>query len=103
MAIEIPQQCYFNGNFYQCVTDAAPGESPDTAPDKWSLVQFPARWRWVLAKLTYANLLELDGQKDKATMERAAAIDDDRRGLDRMIRNEATNERFLERPQVTLR
>lgn len=96
-------QCYFNGNFYQCVTDAAAGESPATAPDKWSLVQLPARWRWVLAKLTYANLLELDGQKDKANDERDHAIGDDRRGLDRMIRNEANNERFLERPHVRLR
>jgi hypothetical protein len=63
-------------------------------------VQIPARWRWVLARLTYANLLELDGQKDKANAERMNALQDDRRGLDVMIRGEASRERFLERPQV---
>jgi hypothetical protein len=96
----VADQCYFNGNFYQCVTATNAGESPDSAPAKWSQVQIPARWRWVLARLTYANLLELDGQKDKANAERMNALQDDRRGLDMMIRTEASRERFLERPKV---
>ena len=93
-------QCYFNGNFYQCVTATTAGESPASAPAKWRLVKIPDRWRWALARLTYANLLELDGQKDKANAERANAISDERRGLDMIIRTEANQERFLQRPAV---
>lgn len=96
-------QCYQGGEFYQCVTATVAGESPSTAPTKWARVQIPARWRWMLAKLTYANLLELDGQKDKALAERAVAIGDERRGLDFVIRTEANRERFLERPEVRQR
>jgi hypothetical protein len=99
----MPDQCYFNGNFYQCAQATSAGESPASAPAKWCMVAIPDRWRWVLARLTYANLLELDGQKDKANAERANAIGDERRGLDWMIRTEANQQRFLERPQVRLR
>lgn len=96
-------QCYFNGNFYQCKSATTAGESPLTAPAKWSLVQIPRDWRWVLTRLTYANLLEVDGQKDKAMTERALAIGDDRRGLDFMVRREANSDRFTERPETALR
>lgn len=95
----MPNQCYHDGNFYQAKLDILPG-NPPPAPVAWSLVQIPAQWRWILARLTYANLLELDGQKDKANAERANAIGDERRGLDWMIRTEANRERFLERPNV---
>lgn len=96
-------QCYFNGNFYQVKTATTAGQTPVTNPEKFSLVQLPAQWRWMLAKLTYANLLEIDGQKDKAMAERALAIGDDRRGLDKQVRDAANSERFLERPQVRQR
>ena len=96
-------QCYFNGNFYQCKTATAPGESPATNPEKWSRIIIPTPWRWVLAKLTYANLLEQDGQKDKANAERDMALNDHQRGLNLMTRTEANRERFLERPQVRQR
>ena len=99
----MPDQCYFKGNFYQCAVNTAPGESPATTPGSWRRVQIPARFRWVLAKLTYAGLLEVDGQKDKATAERQTAMQDDRRGLDLMIRAEANTETFLERPTVRQR
>ncbi len=98
-------QCYFqkpNGksDFFLCIEPTIPGESPATAPAKWQLVEIPARLRWVLAKLAYANLLEMDGQKDKANSEKEAAYEDDRRGLSVMIMNEANRESFLGRPNV---
>lgn len=96
-------QFYFNGNFYQTKIESWPGETPLTNPEKFSLVQIPARWRWLLAKLTYANLLELDGQKDKAIAERASAIGDERNGLDWLIRVAANKEGFLERPKLRQR
>lgn len=101
----MPDQCYFTGangksDFYQCLTPTVPGQSPATAPANWSVIGIPARFRWVLAHLTYANLLEMDGQKDKATAERTLAIEDDRRGLEVMIITEANRESFLGRPSV---
>lgn len=85
-------QCYFNGDFYQCVTATTAGESPTTAPAKWRKVKLPSKWRWVLAQLTYAHLLRLDGQTDKANVERNVATARDRVGLDELIRQEANEE-----------
>jgi len=99
----MPSQCYFNGNFYQAKATTTAGKSPATNPELWSLVKIPARFRWLLTKLTYANLLEIDGQKDKANDERAGAINDERRGLDILIRSEANREGRLERPAIQLR
>lgn len=96
-------QCYFNGNFYKCITPTTPGESPVTSPAKWTLVQVPAKWRWLLTHLTYSGLLESDGQKDKAGDERNLALTSDQRGLDVLIRDQANREIFLERPSVRLR
>jgi hypothetical protein len=96
-------QCYFEGDFYQCTAATSAGESPASAPAKWGKVQIPAQWRWMLARLTYANLLELDGQTDKAMAARSLAIGDERRGLDWMIRLEANRERFLQRPHLRQR
>lgn len=95
-------QCYFNGDFYQCVIATNPGDTPLTAPTKWRKIQIPAKWRWAMAHLTYAHLLELDGQKDKSMEERQAAMQTERVGLDDLVRREATSERWLERPCVEI-
>lgn len=104
----MPDQCYFTdtagrGNFYQCAVATSAGQSPATTPASWSKIQIPANWRWVLARITYANLLEMDGQKDKAEAEHQMAIEDERLGLHQMILKEANNERFLGRPSVMVR
>jgi hypothetical protein len=65
-------QCYFDGDFWQCVTSTNAGDSPDSAPTKWRRISIPKEWRQILKKLTYANLLELDGQTDKAAIPRSA-------------------------------
>lgn len=90
------KQCYFGtgleADFYQCVTATVAGESPTTAAAKWRKIRLLERWRFALAQLTYANLLRLDGQTDKAAVERNAAYGRDSIGLDDLVRNEAQAE-----------
>ena len=93
-------QCYFNGNFYQAAAATTAGQSPTTNPASWSMIQIPEQWRWVLARMTYANLLETDGQTDKAAAVRLDARTNEYRGLDRLIREAANAEIFLGRPSV---
>lgn len=90
------KQAYFNGNFYQCATATNAGETPLTHPAKWRLVRIPKEWRRVLARLTYANLLEIDGQKDKAKAE----IQDAQVELEELVRKEANRQHRRERPAV---
>ena len=91
-------QCYHNGNFYQCVeATSGPAQSPTTALDKWSQIEIPKAWRLVLARFTFAELLEIDGQKDKAKVERDEAQED----LNKLVRVEANREGWRQRPNVT--
>lgn len=85
-------QCYYNGDFYQCATATSAGESPATAAAKWRKIKLPSKWRWALAQLTYANLLVIDGQNDKATIESSKAYGRDRVGVDELLRQEANEE-----------
>lgn len=97
-------QCYFtDGEFYQCVTATTAGESPTTAPTKWRRIQIPKDWRWVLAQLTYAHLLEMDGQLDKANAVRARAREGGGQSLEALIRKEANRQGHLHRPDVQTR
>jgi hypothetical protein len=81
-------QTYFNGDFWQCATDTSTGESPATTPAKWRKLRIPKEWRRVLAKLTFASLLELDGQTDKAKIHR----DTGEALLDDLVRQAAAQE-----------
>lgn len=86
-------QIYFtDGDFYQCVAVTVPGESPTSAPTKWRKIRLLPKWRYAVAQLAYANLLRVDGQNDKAQIERKAAYDRERVGLDDLIRAEAHEE-----------
>ena len=98
----MPDQCYFEGDFHQCGTNASTGESPTVAPAKWRKVQIPKKWRPVLHKLAYAILLERDGQKEKAIEEARMAREGSVgfRGLNDLVRDEATAEHWNARPHV---
>lgn len=85
-------QCYYNGDFYQAAVATVPGENPDTQPTAWVKIAIPGKWRWVLAQLTYAGLLALDGQTDKANVARSIAYGRDAVGLDELVRAEANEE-----------
>lgn len=88
----MPDQCYFEGNFYQCTGIAVPGENPGNTPDKWRPIHLLKKWRFALAHLTYAELLRLDGQTDKAAVEKRRAKEEEHVGLSDLIRGEATAE-----------
>ena len=96
-------QIYFtDGEFYQCATATSAGESPTTKPTKWRRIQIPKRFREVLGELTYARLLEMDGQLDKASVVRNRALKGDG-GLDDLVRREVNAERHRNRPEVQSR
>lgn len=86
-------QCYFNSDFWQCVTATSAGESPTTTPAKWRKIRLLGKWRWVLAQLTYAYLLAFDGQTDKASLERNIAYGREQSGLRDLISQEESEER----------
>ena len=68
-------QAYFNGDFYDCLTSAAAGESPAAAPAKWGLVKIPWIFRKYLAYEAYALYLGgPDGQSEKAPIFHAVAM-----------------------------
>lgn len=85
-------QVYYNGDFWQCVMDTNAGDSPAATPEKWVKIRIPGKWRFALARLTYANLLRIDGQNDKAAAESSIAYGRDRVGVDELIRAEANEE-----------
>ncbi len=95
----MPDQCYFEGDFYQCIYAADANESPETNPEKWEKLKIPVEWRRVLVKLTYAHLLQLDGQTDKALVERASA----RSELEDLVRYAANRDGWRARPNVFTR
>lgn len=90
----MPDQCYFNGDFYQCAVDTIAGESPSTQPTSWVKIAIPNKWRWVLAQLTFAHLLSMDGQSDKASVQRSMAYGRDNVGLNDLVAQEAEEERY---------
>jgi hypothetical protein len=55
-----------SGNFYTCVAVTAAGESPESAPAKWAVVELPYTFRQYLIQGGYADWLTADGQTDKA-------------------------------------
>jgi hypothetical protein len=53
------------GNFYDCVTTTAAGESPVTTPAKWSLVEIPRRFEQHLVYAATRDWLLSQGQAEK--------------------------------------
>jgi hypothetical protein len=95
----VANQIYFGGNFYQCVTVTSAGESPTTTAAKWRLIQIPALLRGVLRQGVYAEVLRIDGQNDKATIETNRFNSQ----LDDLVRTEANKEKWRDRPSVQTR
>jgi len=65
------QQVYFvdskeAGNFFVCQAETVAGESPESAPAKWSVVEIPYFLKGYLIQAGYADWLEADGQSSKA-------------------------------------
>lgn len=58
-------QAYYSGDWYECVANAAAGESPGTHPSKWNLIQIPDFLAKPVVEIAVASLLRGDGQNDK--------------------------------------
>jgi hypothetical protein len=63
------------GNFYTATTTTAAGESPETTPAKWSLVQLPYIFRGYLITGGFADWLTGDGQANKAVGYETMAVE----------------------------
>lgn len=66
----VGQQVFFTptgglGNLYDCVTATSAGESPSSAPAKWSVVGIPAVFEAFLIWSAYGKALTGEGQADK--------------------------------------
>lgn len=72
-AYEEGEFCYFDGDFYECIEDAAANESPETHAAKWELKEIPLFLERFLVTALYADYLEMDGQKEKADAEEGRA------------------------------
>ena len=98
-------QVYFltdgvEGDFYDCITDAAPGESPATNPEKWRRVDIPEVFAPFVISRAVSILQVGEGQSDKARSEekQAAQI------LEELVyRNRNANAGRLNRPRVFAR
>jgi hypothetical protein len=58
-------QAYYNGDWYECVTATAAGESPGTNPEKWSKLEIPNFAAQPIVEIAIGILLMADGQSDK--------------------------------------
>lgn len=59
---------YSNGykDFWQCIATTTPGESPETTPAKWYLLQVPYMFLDYVVYSSYADWLTVEGQAGKA-------------------------------------
>jgi hypothetical protein len=76
------QEVYFatDGRCYECLSATSAGESPSTAPAKWSEIEFPYIFQHVVAAGAARGLLKTDGQHAKARGENsdvAALLDEE--------------------------
>ncbi len=74
----MPTQAYFEtdgveGDFYDCIADAAAGESPATNPEKWRRIEIPAAFESFLVARAVSILQLGEGQSDKARAEEKSA------------------------------
>lgn len=70
-------QAYFEsggeGDWYNCLLNTAPAESPTTAPSKWSKLEIPHIFENVVALYAVAYILAAEGQNDKFRAQMAVA------------------------------
>jgi hypothetical protein len=60
-------------NFWKCVVATSAGQSPDTNPDSWELLEIPEVFFNYAVYSSYADWLRMDGQTDKAASADALA------------------------------
>lgn len=55
-------------NYYKCVTATSAGQSPDTNPEKWEVLELPDFLFWYVVYSSFADYLRMDAQMEKAQM-----------------------------------
>lgn len=65
----------FEGDYYEALAATTAGQSPESHPEKWSVVPFPQAFRPFVVQGAYADWLRADGQTDKALAEQQIAED----------------------------
>lgn len=68
-------QAYYNGNWYNCVSDTTAGESPASNPEKWVVLEIPSNFERVLVQMALEEILPGEGQNTKRLMERRTSKD----------------------------
>jgi len=94
-------QVYFEttGDWYNCLTATAAGESPTSAPAKWERLVIPLALRDAIVAHATASLLYEDGQTDKARLEFSRA----ERLRDETVFRHADTPEWHHRPHVVTR
>ena len=72
-AYTVGQQILFTNsnsemNFWKCVVATSAGQSPDTNPTKWQVLELPDILFWYVVYSSYADYLRMDAQMEKAAM-----------------------------------
>lgn len=68
-------QVLYQGDWYNCIDDAAAGQSPGTHPAKWSRLEIPAQFERFLTQSAFERLLPGEGQNDKRRGERGISAE----------------------------
>lgn len=62
----MPDQCYHDGDFWQCSQATSAGQSPTTHPAKWVRQEIPANFRRYIVRAAVAKILPGEGKTDIA-------------------------------------
>lgn len=100
----MPTQAYFeadppDGDFYDCISSTAAGESPATHPAKWRRVDIPALFEPYLVSRATSILLQAEGNVEKGRTEEAVA----RQLLEELAYRDRNERSRLGRPRVFAR
>lgn len=60
-------------NFYTCAVVTTAGQSPNTTPASWTLLEIPYLFQSYLVHGAFADVLRMDGQMDKAAQQERLA------------------------------
>lgn len=92
----IGDQIYFasKNNFYDNAVATVAGESPTSAPTKWTIVDIPYLFKQALISFGTARFLESDGQHEKAALEYATADNDLGLAADKLFRQQQQTRRL---------
>jgi len=63
----------FPGNFYDCIVTTTPGQSPETTPASWSIINIPRLFQRYIERGALADYFVSNGQPEQGQIEDARA------------------------------